>query len=207
MQAFLEKYPPEGGASSAAAEYLRILEPFTRRAEGLAPYNGCSFGGGIYRLYAVEELEAWTARVQGAFPDYAGRILCFGRDWLCNQFCLDRQRSKEGEASVLLFEIGTGKVLKIPETFEGFHSELIDEDPEAVLAENFFGKWRIVDSRPLPTHQCAGYKVPLFLGGQDTVSNLERADAEVYWHLTSQLLASTRGLAPGTPVNTVTKDR
>ncbi|WP_434798222.1 T6SS immunity protein Tdi1 domain-containing protein [Terrisporobacter vanillatitrophus] len=32
-----------------------------------------------------------------------------------------------------------------------------------------------------------GYKVPLFLGGEDDISNLEEIDMEVYWSVTGQL--------------------
>ena len=34
--------------------------------------------------------------------------------------------------------------------------------------------------------RCAGYKVPLFLGGDDIVENLEDSDMEVYWEVLTQ---------------------
>lgn len=44
-----------------------------------------------------------------------------------------------------------------------------------------------------PTYgQCIGYKVPLFLGGKDDVSNLELSDLDVYWYAISQTLAKVR---------------
>jgi hypothetical protein len=36
--------------------------------------------------------------------------------------------------------------------------------------------------------ECIGYRVPLFLGGSDTVENLEKVDLDVYWHLHGQLI-------------------
>lgn len=36
--------------------------------------------------------------------------------------------------------------------------------------------------------QCAGYKVPLFLNGQDTLDNLEVSDMEVYWEIMAPLI-------------------
>lgn len=166
-------------------------------------YAGCSFGGGIYRLYGSEEIETWTAAVEKSFPEFRGRVRCFGRDWLCNQFCLDRQRMEKGEALVLLFELGTGQVLKIPNTFETFHSDLLIEDAGAALAENFFGRWRATDSRPLAANECVGYEIPLFLGGKDELENLQRLDSAVYWGLTAQLLQRTRQLPVGTKVRGV----
>lgn len=202
MREFAEKYRPDCEPQQSPESYVRALQGFTRTGDHLAPYSGCNFGGGIYRLYGIEEIEAWTTTVYEGFPEYADRVRCFGRDWLCNQFCLDKQRMENGEALILLFEIGTGKVLKIPETFDNFHSALIVEDPEAVLAEGFFDRWRasVNDLRPLNASECVGYKVPLFLGGKDEVENLERADASVYWHLTAQMFLKIRDLPPGTTV-------
>ncbi|MCP2517553.1 MAG: T6SS immunity protein Tdi1 domain-containing protein [Achromobacter mucicolens] len=48
------------------------------------------------------------------------------------------------------------------------------------------------------------YGIPLFLGGQDEVSNLELSDLDVYWHLLSQLIRQTRGLPAGTPIGPIT---
>lgn len=206
MRDFAKKYHQDCELQQSAASYSHALQGFTKAADRLARYGGCSFGGGIYRLYGAEEIETWTASVHESFPEYAGRVRCFGRDWLCNQFCLDQQRLQGGESLVLLFDIGTGEVLKIPATFESFHSGLIVEDPEAILAEEFFGRWRAIDSRPLSATECVGYKVPLFLGGQDEVSNLERSDASVYWHLMAQMLLKTRNLPPGTKVRGVSSE-
>lgn len=206
MQQFAEKYHPDCKSQQSAESYAHALQGFTRAADRLARYGGCGFGGGIYRLYGAEEIETWTAAVHESFPEYACRVRCFGRDWLCNQFCLDQQRLQNGESWFFSLRSAQDKVLKIPETFESFHSGLIVEDPDAALAEDFFGRWRTVDSRPLSAAECVGYKVPLFLGGHDEVSNLERSDASVYWHLMAQMLLKTRNLPPGTKVRGVSSE-
>ena len=51
--------------------------------------------------------------------------------------------------------------------------------------------------------QCAGYKVPLFLGGEDSIHNLELSDIEVYWSLMAQLRLATIDLAPGTRISEI----
>jgi hypothetical protein len=203
MWKFLKKYPPDGADGEVAQQYVRALDSFTRVASRYAPYAGHSFGGGIYRLYSVTELIEWTKAVEEVFTDYAGRIRCFGRDWLCNQFCLDLGREQQGEKLILLFEIATGKVLKIPETFEGFHESLLIDDAEAALAEQLFTRWRITDPKPLSGRESVGYKIPLFLGGKDDVQNLERTDSEVYWSLTGQMLMNTRDALTGTKIDSV----
>ena len=203
MQKFAEKYPPDCTVRTSRKVYADEFAGYTSASHQLATYSGCTFGAGIYRLYSVDEVRTWTTAVQECFPKYTDRVRCFGRDWLCNQFCLDSERRETGEALILLFEIGTGQVLKIPETFESFHSALIVNDPEAALAELFFGRWRSVDPRPLADDECVGYKVPLFLGGKDEVGNLARSDASVYWHLAAQMLVRASALRHGTEIKGV----
>ena len=36
---------------------------------------------------------------------------------------------------------------------------------------------------------CVGYKVPLFLGGKDAISNYEETDMEVYWSISAQIIS------------------
>lgn len=163
------------------------------RAQAYSEYAGSSFGSGIYRLYDCSEIERWTGAIEQAFPDYRGRVKAFGRDWLCNQFCLDARRRQDGEALVLLFEIGTGEVLEIPAAFSGFHEEELVDHADAALAVAMFRAWqKTLKGGALPPGMCAGYRVPLFLGGKDDVSNLELIDVDVYWHLTTQLLTDSR---------------
>jgi len=35
--------------------------------------------------------------------------------------------------------------------------------------------------------RCIGYKIPLFLGGEDVIVNLEDSDMEVYWYIVSEI--------------------
>jgi hypothetical protein len=48
-----------------------------------------------------------------------------------------------------------------------------------------------------------GYGVPLFLGGQDVVDNLELTDLDVYWSVCGQLRCGAMSLPPGTSINQV----
>ena len=40
---------------------------------------------------------------------------------------------------------------------------------------------------PVGRMECVGYKVPLFLGGEDSLEKMEVSDMEVYWDMTDQL--------------------
>jgi hypothetical protein len=102
---------------------------------------------------------------------------------------------------VSLFEAGTGKALKIPETFLSFHDKELVEDREAALGFSFFQKWRLSGGASPRRDQCVGYKQPLFLGGADEVDNLEMTDMEVYWTISAQLAAQMRDLPVGTQIS------
>lgn len=200
MMALEREFTIERWSEQCADHYKTLLCRYTRQAEDLAAYAGCTFDGGLYHLYNSNEINCWTVAVADAFPDYRGRILAFGRDWLCNQFCLDRDRLDNGEAQILLFEIVTGDVLKIPASFRDFHEDMIVEDPDAALVKAFYDQWRCTLTRPLRRNECAGYRIPLLLGGQDRADNLEVTDAEVYWYQMAQIISQTGDMPDGNRV-------
>lgn len=106
-------------------------------------------------------------------------------------------------SGVLLLEPGTGEILEIPTAIARFHEEELVLRSNAALASNFFAEWRGAGQPGPAFHESVGYRVPLFLGGVDSVENLEITDSEVYWEITSQLLERVRHLSPGTRVGTV----
>jgi len=136
------------------------------------------------------------------FPEFAGRITCFGYDWQGTAFAVDSQRLEEGQPGVLMFEPGTAEILLIPANIETFHDALMIENPDAALTANIYVEdWLAAGGAQPAFDQCIGYKKPLFLGGEDDISNQELTDLEVYWHIMGQVIAKVKGLPPGTPVN------
>ena len=96
---------------------------------------------------------------------------------------------KKETDTVLLFEPGTGEVLDIAVDIVEFHNVEIAEYNEASLASAFFEDWfEMNNNYVLKKNECAGYKVPLFLGGEDNENNLEVSDMEVYWGIMASLL-------------------
>ena len=171
-------------------------------AEFVAEFAGASFAGGLYRVLDATTGPSAQARVDSAFPTLISRATPFVLDWLGRTFALDLQRVAEGGPLVLMLEPGTGEVLEVPTSFVEFHeSELVDY-ADACLATDFFDAWSSQNptSLPLGPDQCVGYRVPLFLGGRDDVSNLEVSDLDVYWAMCSQLWRGVEGLPPGTPI-------
>jgi hypothetical protein len=167
-------------------------------------FAGCSFENGLYRLHDAETGPRGMAWIAESFPQFVSRVSPFGYDWLGRQFAVDSGRLEDRQPLVLLFEPGTGEVLQIPFSFAGFHEQL-DALREPALADSFFTSWTEANPEllPLAVTQCAGYKVPLFLGGKDAPENLEVIDLEVYWSISGQLHEGTQALRPGSPIGRV----
>ena len=143
-------------------------------------------------LTAVEAIE-------GVFPELARRIVPFGYDWLGRHFVVDLGRIADGVPQVLMLEVGAGEAMQIPASIEDFHNiELVNFADDA-LSVPFWNRWREINSDPLPYQDCAGYKIPLFLGGADDVFNLETINMSVYVHICGQLRNKT--LSPRRTVN------
>jgi len=145
----------------------------------------------------------FTALAEDAFPQFASRINCFGADWLGNQFATDTGRTADGEPLVLLLEPGTGKAMAIPASFNSFHVHQLVENAEAAVALSFYKRWLAAGGAAPAYDQCVGYRRPLYLGGVDDVENLELSDLDVYWTISAQILAKTRGVSPGTRIGRV----
>jgi hypothetical protein len=190
---FPSRFPQE---ASATGKLTRIVE----LNELLSRFGGCSFNDGLYRLHRLDDIPEWNSIVGYAFPEFANRITCFGYDWLGRHFAIDAGRREGSGPAVIMLEPGTGEALEVPRSFIDFHNlELIDEQDRA-LASSFFAEWLAAGNPSLTRDQCAGYKRPLFLGGRDTLDNLEISNLEVYWVLMGQLIRQTKGLPEGTPV-------
>jgi hypothetical protein len=184
-----------------------FLAPVRGYAELVEQFAGCSFDLGLYRIHDASSGPVAASAISEAFPDFARRAVPFAFDWLGRQFALDRERMVGDDPQVLLLEPGTGQVLEIPSGLVDFHDKELVDFRDAALAATFFAGWcaREPTSVPLAREQCVGYRVPLFLGGADTVDNLEVIDWEVYWSISGQLLLGTASLAPGTTIRQVSR--
>ncbi len=147
--------------------------------------GGRAFGKGVFNSFSDKNIGQWTEIIGEAFPDFKGKFKVFGYDWLGRCFGIDLRDKSYG--NVLLFEIGTNDILEIPCPFEGFLNGEIPLHSDACLAEPFFNEWMEYSKAELQYGRCIGYKIPLFLGGADTVENLEDSDMEVYWSVITQI--------------------
>lgn len=180
------------------------LSPHATPAEWIAATGGRTFARGLYRIHTRESAAAADALVKAAYPEFADLISCFGYDWLGRQFATDRSRGNRADPEVLMLEPGTGEALEIPSPFSEFHDYMMVDSYEAVLARSFFVEWLESGGKPLTFTECIGYQQPLFLGGEDTIANLEVSDLDVYWTFMGQILLQVRGLPEGTRISGVT---
>lgn len=194
LERFLDCYGPLDGVSTAGS-----LEgsPLSTIEHAL---GGCSFQGGLYRVFTAEQMTSFTELGAVAFPEFAGRIQCFGMDWMGRLFATDSARGLREDPEVLMLEPGTGEVLEIPVALSKFHDEELVDFADAALAVDFYQAWLAKGGRAPAMDECVGYRTPLFLGGVDGITNLEIGDVDVYWTIAAQLLAKTRGLPIGTPI-------
>lgn len=146
--------------------------------------GGKRFGKGLFNSFSKDNLVKWQQIVTEAYPEFENNFKLFGYDWLGRCFGIDMREKHEG---ILMFEIGTSDVLEIPCTFENFLNEEIPLYSDACLAEIFFNEWIKYSNIEMEYGRCASYKVPLFLGGEDVVENLEECDMEVYWGVLTQV--------------------
>lgn len=152
-------------------------------ADFRSKYQGMSFGNGVYRVFDDTNVDKWKRIITEGYPDFENCFEPFAYDWMGRCFAVNLRNGKMG--NVLMFEIGTADVLEIPCNFMSFHEEEIPLYHDSCLASSFFNEWRINNNNDLQNDKCVGYKIPLFLGGTDTVDNLEVSDMEVYWHICS----------------------
>lgn len=147
-------------------------------------FAGKTFLNGLYRVHNKEDIAKWNEILKNAFPKFENEIQVFGYDWLGRNFALDKKRN-----IVLIFEPGTGEILNTQENFINFHNNEIVQYHDACLASNFFDEWFDKNGNYILQHnECAGYKIPLFLNGKDTIENLEVSDMEVYWEIMMPLM-------------------
>jgi hypothetical protein len=168
---------------------------------------GRTFNRGVYRGHDAASAAQARELVVGAFPEIAENVsLPFGYDWLGRQFALDGNRRERGDPLVVLCQPGTGQVLNVPATLGGFHEDVLVEEPEAGFEASLFAAWSRAngDAFPLAREACVAYRVPLFIGGEHTLENLEVTDLEVYWHVVGELRKKVSDLPPGTTIGAIT---
>lgn len=149
-------------------------------------FGGKQFGGGLFVVFKENDLEKWTQIISNTFEEFNGLFKVFAYDWLGRCFAIDLRKNTKNH--ILMFEIGTNEVLEIPYELREFLEKEIPLYTDACLADKFFEEWSEHSKKKLQYERCAGYKIPLFLGGEDDIDNIEDSDMEVYWEVITQVI-------------------
>lgn len=188
-----------GGQVTGFTDFLRVID-HSSYEEGLirflVPQSPLPLS-----LYEWNSDNGWVSH----WPEYKEQLIVFAYDWLGRQFAFDRNRAEEGELMISLLEPGAGELLEAPVTFLEFIEEALIEDP-SILANTFHQEWRTNGGDAPELDQCVGYKTPLFLGGTDTVDNLEMIDMDVYVVLCGQLFEGSLSLSIGESISEIKVD-
>ena len=152
--------------------------------------GGNSFNNGLLRVHSFSSSFFWTDIVTTFFENYKNDCFCFAYDWMGRQFAYSFKNDIE---KILMFDCCTGEVFEMNQTIKKFFNEdlvdYIDDTLDTLTFETFLKTNNI---NHLDPKKCISYKKPLFLGGIDTIENLEIADLEVNWEINYQIFCKIK---------------
>lgn len=146
-------------------------------------YSKETFGDGLFRVVDSNNLEYFKLLVRSCFPELADDIRVIGFDWLGRMFVSSETKG----FNIYMCDAGSHEILEIPLNIKEFLNHEIPEYPDELFALNFYKKYLSQGGKSPSYTQCIGYKTPLFLGGLDDLSNIEKADLDVFWTIMTQL--------------------
>ena len=187
FNSFLDKYGSFEPKLNRSSQLPERFSTVIGAKELLEKYEGQSFGNGIYRLFQSTEIENWNEIVLGIFSQFKGCIDCFAIDWLGRVFAWDYSKNK-----VLSLDPGFGEAMIIPCSFVELHNVEFVEYSDESLSSNFYEECIVKYDERAGKEKCFGYKVSPFLGGEDSVENLELVDPEVYWSISTDIYNSVK---------------
>lgn len=175
-----------------------------------ANYCGRSFDEGLLRFHnATSGAEAGELAAVAFGGDIEPGTAFFAVDWLGRQYgARSSSETDDGDAApvVVIADIGTGFYDADVAPLDEFIGVLGSDAAPVVLGAERYAAWRQTHGAPqLDVDQCLGYAHPLFLGGPDSLANLELSDISVYWTVIGQVFATTRDLPAGTRVSRVSR--
>jgi hypothetical protein len=203
LGAFLERYTMTadlGNEAGPPSVQKNVDEDFVFCMSRL---GGKTFNDGIYRFYRWDQIQRATEVVKSVFVATEGPINIFAADWLGRQFGVNSGVRVHDKPTVDCFDLAGPDSFHTDQSIIDFHNKALAEKAHAALAEKFYERWKMGYKQPLTADVCAGYRVPLFLGGEDDVHNLEVVDMDVYLELCSQLWNRVKGLPDGTPIRDI----
>ena len=203
---FLDNFHPNNCLYEKNIQKLilpNLLTNTIETTEFFSQFEGIIFNQGLYRIYKITEINDWTKIVETVFSDFKDTITCFAYDWLGRQFTLYKPLHSSNKSLVLRFDISSGLILKINKSFQDFHNIELVNNCDNILNSINFDEWIKKSQEIFTREQCLGYKIPLFLQGEDEISNLEIDNMKMYWQLFGELLKEIKNTSPGTKISRI----
>ena len=166
-------------------------------AECFRDMGGKTLADGFYRFHVPRSAEASNRRCASLISGFDGKFYCFAFDWFGRELAVDLRKP---DGDVIVVDPGGGEYLRSDTPFSIWHDVVAGEDDP--LAYPYYLEWRAANPGvgSFRFDQCAGYLVPLFLGGEDDVSNLSLTDREVYFEICVQLSNGVATLPAGATI-------
>jgi hypothetical protein len=173
-------------------------------AAGIAVLPTAVYNDGLYAIIARKEATALTQLVETVFPTAPGKLAAFAVDWMGRVFCADGYNlDSQGAPTISFFDLAEPTSFATDVDFETFHNVTAVDDMADVFNLEQFSRWTAENKPPADGKSCIGYKVPLFLGGEDDQENMERTDRLVYLEMLTALWETAKNLPEGTSIEGV----
>jgi hypothetical protein len=187
-----DRLPVEPAPSDLPPALLAVFDEF----------GGATLDNGFYRFHVASSARRSDQACANLIGGFAGRFRCFAVDWLGREIAADARPGRPNK--VIIVDPGGGEYLTTPCVIEDWHDAVAEPDGDP-LAVTFYQDWKKANPefRGLRFDQAIGYRVPLFLGGEDEVTNLEVTDRETYFEICTQLAQGVRDMPPGTTIESI----
>lgn len=161
---------------------------------------------GLYTIIDRTEAAMLTGLAESVFPTAAGKITVYAVDWMGRLFATTTGTGyldSTGAATITCFDLAEPSAFATDTNFDDFHNlTAIDMIADLFNLEQFT-QWTAVNAPPNDGTSCIGYKIPLFLGGQDALENMAKTDRSVYLHILSELWAAASKVPSGSRVQQI----
>lgn len=151
------------------------------------------YNDGIYTIISREVAGNLLPLVESVFPYSKGQIDIIAVDWMGRVFAVDAsEKDASGLSMVSCFDLAEPGSFCTDSNFDEFHEQVAVDRQYALLNMNQYEDWIKGNAPPSDGVSCVGYKVPLFLGGEDCLDNQELLDRSVYLHILAELYQSVQ---------------
>jgi hypothetical protein len=163
-------------------------------------HGGKTFNKGLYRLHTFKSSIQWSLIIGNYFNRYKLKIYSFGFDWMGRQFCM----SSSDDNLLFMFDIAATEYFEHQQDLELLHNDDFVNETDNMLSSDLYSQiLKYYNLESIGYNECLGYKIPLFLGGNDSIDNYYLSDTEVYWDLQHQLHEKVKNLPAGTNINSI----